>query len=94
MILKRVRTSELVKSGFYTYYTVEDRESARKELLGELGARSRRWHGVVVWDREFTVLAFSEESLAVVLSGDSVSLFLGEPLEMGRLRSFLERWLE
>jgi hypothetical protein len=94
VILKRVRTSELIKSGFYTYYTVEDRESARKELLGELEARGGRWHGVVVWDREFTVLAFSKESLAVVLSGDSVSFFLGEPLSMGRLRSFLERWLK
>jgi len=94
VVFGRVHRSDMMKAGFYNHFVIGDKKEAKKILLGELEKRDKRWHRIAVWDSEFSLFGFSEEEfLAVVLSRDSVSFFLGEPLEMGRLRSFLERWV-
>jgi hypothetical protein len=94
VVFGRVHRSDIMKAGFYNHFVIGDKKEAKETLLGELEKRDKRWHRIAVWDSEFTLFGFSDgEFLAVVLSKDSVSFFLGEPLEMGRLRSFLGRWL-
>jgi len=87
VIVKRVYTSRLLEQKFYTYMEVRTRNDAKRELKKCIN--EGKWHRIIIWDDNWTMLGFSSTAVVIVLSEDVVSFFAGEPLKMGELRAFL-----
>jgi hypothetical protein len=86
LVVKRVCTSRSVK--FYTYMEVKTRDAIKRELKKCIG--EGKWHRIIIWDDNWTMLGFSSTMVVIVLSEDAVSFFAGEPLKIEELRGFLE----